>query len=601
MEKNLKESQLILQYALFQRIPQKRYSSSEDFSTLYSIADEAFSVCQKFLADGSPVLMGSNEESNQQASLFHTFEFSSRWKQIFMDDAITRWYIATRDFISDNCNNNDSGSADGNNYSSTIRMPSAMRYAYDWTTEGNRNKRIQGLEYLLEYGKVKINDNCTFQINEIERYDNEIEKKINRDNSWFGKKLSTINNSLNDRCAQHLEILKCEPVPRTGVYSGERKINRYSVKLGKLEYIAALAKPRSVEPLTAIPIVDGKQPATVNGEWTKSKYEKYLECCKTISLSLKSDRMKKADQIYAKAKLEEEFGLYLSNCLYKNIISINVDGSCPFNPSDVQKLADAFQLPNFFTRTLFVNSAFNDLKAELKRHASCDKCRKGYRYCDEQCPSFTEFEKMQNKKVCSHKRIDDDFFSILRSECLGSVVSKQTPSSPVYDSVYGWLELYKRAMYYLANFILPIYESIFIVALYNSIRIHFKSSKSAKQNAVSEHQILVEIFRYLGGYLNKEGIYDALEIPVEKEPHTKGNSYTTEELLDLVNTVSPDFSADYSEKEHDLYKACIQHSKRTAEIKAPISNRDLPKLFPHQSDLMKHAVLDFVGITTKTN
>lgn len=130
MEKNLKESQLILQYALFQRIPQKSYSSSEDFSTLYSIADEAFSVCQKFLADGSPVLMGSNEESNQQASLFHTFEFTSRWKQIFMDDAITRWYIATRDFISDNCNNNDSGSADGNNYSSTIRMPSAMRYAY---------------------------------------------------------------------------------------------------------------------------------------------------------------------------------------------------------------------------------------------------------------------------------------------------------------------------------------------------------------------------------------------------------------------------------------------------------------------------------------
>lgn len=606
MEKNLKESQLILQYALFQRIPQKSYSSSDDFSTLYSIADEAFSVCQKFLADGSPVLMGSNEESDPQSSLFHSFEFTARWKQIFMDDAVTKWYIAARDFISDNCiGGSDSeyyqkGSKESNNGSSMVRMPTAMRCAYDWSTE---DQRVQGLEYLLERGNVKISDNCTFQISKTEQYEDKINEKINRDNSWFGKKLKDINDSLGERCDRHLEILKYEPIPRTGMYSGERKMHKYSAKLGKLEYIAVLAELRSVRPLTAFFIEDGKRQAASNNEeeLTKTKYLKYLKCCKSISRSLKSDRMKKADQIYAKAKLEEEFGLYLSDCLYKNMTNISMNGGCPFNPRDVKKLADAFQLPNLFTRTLFVNSAFNDLKAELKRHASCDECRNGYRYCDDQCPHFAKLEKMNSKKVCSHKRIDNDFFSIVRSECLGSVVSKQTPSSPVYDSVYGWLELYKRAMYYLANFIFPIYESIFIVALYNSIRIHFKRSKSAKQNAVSEHQILVEIFRYLGGHLNKEGIYDALEIPVEKEPHTKGNSYTTEELLDLVNTVSPDFSADYSEKEHDLYKACIQHSKRTAEIKAPISNRDLPKLFPHQSDLMKHAVLDFVGITTKTN
>lgn len=616
MEKDLNETQMILQYALFQSIPNERYSPSDDFSTLHQIAEGAFSACQQFLADGSPMLMGSNEESNQQASLFHPFEFATRWKKILMDDAIVKWYITARDFIADNCMGSSGGSSngsdsndgnradnkkdsrDGNNYSSMVHMPTAMRCAYDWSTE---DQRVQGLEYLLELDEVKIDDNYTFQFSGIERYKPEIEKKINRDNSGFGKKLNAVNDSLEERCVRHLEILKCEPVPRTGVCSGERKINSYSVKLGKLEYIAVLAKLRSVEPLVAIPIADDKQPAAVNEELTKSKYEKYLESCKSISLSLKSDRMKKADQIYAKAKLEEEFGLYLIDCLYRNMTSIEVDGGCPFNPSDVKKLADAFQLPNLFTRTLFVNSAFNDLKAELKRHASCDNCRNGYRYCDKQCPYSIGLRNMKPKKECSHKRIDNDFFSIIRSECLGSVVSQQTPTSPVYDSVYGWLELYKRAIHYLANFIFPVYESIFIVALYNSIRMYLEKSASAEKSAVSEHQILVEIFRYLGGYLNKEGIYDALEIPSEKEPHKEGDPFTAEELLDFVNTVIPDFSANYSEKACDLYKACIQHSRCTAQIKAPISKRDLPKLFPHQSDLMKYTVLDFVGVTAKVH
>lgn len=619
MEKDLNETQMILQYALFQSIPNERYSPSDDFSTLHQIAEGAFSACQQFLAYGSPLLMGSNEESNQKTSLFHSFEFTTRWKNILMEDAIVKCYITARDFIADNCigssdgsiNGSDSdGSNEGNStdnkkdvgdsnyYSSMIHMPTAMRCAYDWSME---DQRIQGLEYLLERGKVKIDDNGTFQIHEITRYNPEIEKKINRDNSGFGKKLNSINDSLEGRCNQHLEILKCEPVPRTGVYSGERKLNSYSVKLGKLEYIAVLTKLRSVEPLVSIPIAGGKQTTITHEELTKFRYEKYLESCKKISLSLKSDRMKKADQIYAKAKLEEEFGLYLSDCLYKNMIRIEVDGACPFNPSDAKKLADAFQLPNIFTRTLFVNSAFNDLKAELKRHASCDNCRNGYRYCDKQCPYSIELGNMKPKKKCSHKRIDNDFFSIIRSECLGSVVSQQTPTSPVYDSVYEWLELYKRAIYYLANFVFPIYESNFIVALYNSIRMHLEKSVAEKKSAVSEHQIQVEIFRYLGGYLNKEGIYDALEIPGEKEPHKEGTPFTAEELLDFVNTVIPDFSAQYSEKASDLYKACIQHSRRTAQIKAPISKRDLPKLFPHQSDLMKYAVLDFVGITAKVH
>lgn len=619
MKKKLNETQRILQYTFFQGISDNQYSPPDNYSTLQQIAEGAFSACKQFLADGSPTLMGSNEASNQKTSLFHSFEFTARWKKILMEDAIVKCYITARDFIADNCigssdgsiNGSDSdGSNEGNStdnkkdvgdsnyYSSMIHMPTAMRCAYDWSTE---DQRIQGLEYLLERGDVKIDDNGTFQIHEITRYKPEIEKKINRDNSGFGKKLKSINDSLEGRCNQHLEILKHEPVPRTGVCSGEKELHSYSVKLGKLEYIAALAKLRSVEPLVAIPIADGKQTAIVNEEWTRFKYEKYLESCKKISLSLKSDRMKKADQIYTKAKLEEEFGLYLSDCLYKNMIRIELDGACPFNPSDAKKLADAFQLPNIFTRTLLVNSAFNDLKAELKRHASCDNCRKGYRYCDEQCPHSIELRNMKPKKKCSHKRIDNDFFSIIRSECLGSVVSQQTPTSPVYDSVYEWLELYKRAIYYLANFIFPIYESSFIVALYNSIRIHLKKSAAEKKSAVSEHQIQVEIFRYLGGYLNKEGIYDALEIPGEKEPHKEDTPFTAEELLDFVNTVIPDFSARYSEKSSDLYKACIQHSRRTAQIKAPISKRDLPKLFPHQADLMKYAVLDFVGITAKVH
>lgn len=616
MEKNLREAQKILQYALFQRVPEVHYSSQGNFTTLYLIADEAFSACQQFLADGNPVLMGSNEESDPQSSLFHSFEFTARWKQIFMDDAVTKWYIAARDFISDNCiGGSDSedyqkGSKEGNNDSSMVRMPTTMRCAYDWSTE---DQRVQGLEYLLERGNVKISDNCTFQISKTEQYEDKINEKINRDNSWFGKKLKDIDDSLGERCDRHLEILKYEPIPRTGMCSGERKMHKYSAKLGKLEYIAVLAELRSVRPLTAFFIEGGKrqaasnikdgkrQAASNNEELTKTKYLKYLECCKSILRSLKSDRMKKADQIYAKAKLEEEFGLYLSDCLYKNMTNISMDGGCPFNPHDVKKLADAFQLPNLFTRTLFVNSAFNDLKAELKRHASCDECRNGYRYCDDQCPHFAKLEKMNSKKVCSHKRIDNDFFSIVRSECLGSVVSQKTPTSPVYDSVYGWLELYKHAINYLANFIFPIYETIFIVALYNSIRAHFKKAKSTKQSKVSEHQILVEIFRYLGGYLNEEGIYDALEMPDERESHNKGYSASAEELLDLVNTVIPDFSADYSDKTRDLYKACIQYSRRTAEVKAPISNSDLPKLFPHQSDLMKYAVLDFIGITAKVH
>src|SRR5699024_7118490 len=116
--------------------------------------------------------------------------------------------------------------------------PTAMRCAYDWST---KDQRVQGLEYLLERGEVKVDDSCTFQIHEIARYEDDIEKKINRDNSGFGKKLKSINDSLEGRCNQHLEILKHEPVPRTGVCSGEKKLHSYSVKLGKLEYIAALA------------------------------------------------------------------------------------------------------------------------------------------------------------------------------------------------------------------------------------------------------------------------------------------------------------------------------------------------------------------------
>lgn len=88
MEKDLNETQMILQYALFRSIPNERYSSSDNFSTLHQIAEGAFSACQQFLADGSPLLMGSNEESNQKTSLFHSFEFTTRWKKLLMEDAI---------------------------------------------------------------------------------------------------------------------------------------------------------------------------------------------------------------------------------------------------------------------------------------------------------------------------------------------------------------------------------------------------------------------------------------------------------------------------------------------------------------------------------
>ena len=233
MKKKLNETQRILQYTFFQGIPDNQYSPPDNYSTLQQIAEGAFSACKQFLADGSPTLMGSNEASNQKTSLFHSFEFTARWKKILMEDAIVKCYITARDFIADNCigssdgsiNGSDSdGSNEGNStdnkkdvgdsnyYSSMIHMPTAMRCAYDWSTE---DQRIQGLEYLLERGEVKVDDSCTFQIHEIARYEDDIEKKINRDNSGFGKKLKSINDSLEGRCNQHLEILKCEPVPRT--------------------------------------------------------------------------------------------------------------------------------------------------------------------------------------------------------------------------------------------------------------------------------------------------------------------------------------------------------------------------------------------------
>ncbi len=574
-ERRLDETERILRYVLSANIPEAVSTETEDAASnvIDQIAKGAFSVCKHFLSDGVPVFMGTNSFDPSRESLFYPFEFSARWGKILREDAVVKWYIAARDHIILN------KGSDANSRG-MLKMPAAFKCAYDWTTPDHR---IQGLEYLIENDEVTITKEGKFQLKSISRYDDSVKKMINRDNAAFRRGLQAVDNAFKNTCKNHTSIVQQKTNRANGERANGTAVKHYYTQLGRLEYAAALRNVKSLGYLTQFPTVE---------KFTKKQYQKYLEACKDIVVALHSDRLKRADLLYTKAKLEEELGLYLGDCLYRNMSDIKLDGSCLFKPDDAKKLSDAFQLPNYFTRTLLVNSAFNDLKVELKRHRACDQNRDGHRSCDERCPNYKE---------CSYKRIDNDFFSLLRAGP-SVYLSKVLPTSPLYDSVYGWMELYGQMMYYLANFIFPLYESVFFVGLYRAVWkqcIEKPSSDNQHKAPQSDsprevrQKVREKIFKDLGNYINTNEIYDATE-------YSEQSDYPEDvELLRAVNTVMSEFNFErlgYLSETCELYRTCIRCSQQSPQIKAPISDRDLPRLLPQREALMQHLILEFMGI-----
>lgn len=576
-ERKLLEAHRIIRYVLSANIPEAVFTEDEDVSSdaIDQIAKGAFSACEHFLSNGAPVFMGTNPFDPSRESLFHPFEFSSRWGKILRDDAVVKWYIVARDHI---ILNNESKDSQGK-----LRMPKALKYAYDWTTPDHR---IQGLEYLIGNDEVTITKEGEFRPKEIRRYDDSTKKIINRDNTAFRKGLTAVDCAFGSTYKNHTNIIQEKTSRDNGERANGTPLKHYYVRLGKLEYAAALRSVKSLGHLTQVPTLE---------EFTKKQYQKYLEACQSIVIALHSDRMKRADLLYTKAKLEEELGFYLGNCLYRNMSDIKSDGSCLFKPDDAKKLSDAFQLPNYFTRTLLVNSAFNDLKAELKRHRACDQYRGGHRSCDEGCPNY---------KVCAYKRMDNDFFSLLRAESASVYLSKELPTNPLYDSIYGWMELYGQMVYYLANFIFPLYESVFFVGLYRAAQQHVKVTSPNIPREEIPQKVREEIFCRLGNYINTNEIYDATEAYTPKKSFEQSGVSKDVELLRAVNTVMPEFNFErlgYSSETCELYRVCIRYSQQSSLIKAPISDCDLPRLLPQREALMQHLVLEFMGTTGRAH
>lgn len=541
-------------------------------------ANEAFKICKFFLNQGDPHFFGI---ANQVAesfdtlntdpiiSLFSSVDFDVRWKKILLDDAVVYVYSMLRDIIVGK---------------SKVDASTALQCANVMNQPGE----LIGMEYLLNKETIVLDKNLRLKLKDKRDRSDQMKQYVTSHNMSYKNQLQNIDQI----------FLELFPWHERYVLKGKEDNPDY-LFLGNSEYAGML---RAVS--KKLKVLE-KMYSQGDDGFYNIHCQKYTSMCREMMDVLeKSTQLTQADILYAQYKMEKELNICLGDCLYQNITAL--EGKLQkklIGQRDIEALAQCAKLPNIFSRSLFIDSAFIALENILK----------------------------------SPELAQNDCFMQILSGLRGGMVTYGHQDAYSYP-IDVWMALYRRMVDYLADFLFPMYESIFMLLFYRSERIRVRTEldyeTSKHRNNTQAEQLLLErtfysMFRRLGKYLNEQDIDERYrnEEYLNRQETTKDNQtkqYLTEdeikedrkpcvkqEVLDplggkskqkafegLIRTC-PKFDDTEDRGQALKYKWCISNMKHQTETKMPLRLDDLNELIPDRETMWNHAILQIAKVSER--
>ena len=411
----------------------------------------------------------------------------------------------------------------------------ALRLTY-YNPEAKEHQ-VCGMEYLIDKGSLTIEEDFQLHANKNYPISDKLQKYLTSKNTAFKRQLENIDRNISKVYPSHRPSTAFCPQNCEKQKGGK-------IRLGNLEYGGALC---SVSKRLGI-----MEKICTQDPFYASDCKKYYGVCEDILGALDSKYLKRSDYLYAKYQMEATFHMGLCNCLYQEIESINQKNGRPlFENASIEKLAQCAKLPNVFSRNLFVSAAF-----------------------------YTLYDVLDSKKGA-----EPEFFSAIRSKLLGGFVTKAQKSGAYYDPVNDWLTRYNRMIDYFSDFIFPLYQSIFMVSLFRSMRQYLMQKEPQKNSGNKNYdgKILFNLTKYLRNYLDSKPIYDDV-----------GSTSKEKTTFAVLRQTPVNFAPDSIPKTMEsiqIYRRCVAYSRVEAQVNAPITFQDLDVLLPDKQELREHMIL----------
>ena len=539
----LKEFELGLKYSF--RIDISDYFSVSKKGPIVDAATGAFKICTFFLNQNAPHFFGianqvpeslSAPNTDPIFSLFSSVDFKNRWKKILLDDAVVSFYSLLRDIVVGQ---------------SKVDASTALQCA----NELDNPEKLLGMEYLLEKGTIVLDKNMKLSLKDKSDRSVQMRKYLISHNSSYRSQLKNID-----------KMLAYIPGHERFVIHDAIKTHE-DLYLGNAEYAGALrAVSKQLKILNKIYSQE-------DSKFYGTHCQKYaMMCQRLIEVPEQCEKLKKADILYAKYKMERELHICLSDCLYQNITALEMkQKSSMFGKRDIKELAQCVKLPNVFSRNLIVDSAFIALENILASPVSAQ----------------------------------NDFFSQILSELRGGGVTYG--NSDAYLSPFdAWMTLYRRMVDYLADFLFPLYESVFMLLLYRleMIRaekelddeIRKQKRKSKTKRSIQEYA-LYSVFKGLGQYLNEQDINKEVEKGIKQEVYDPIGGHSKQKTFEGIEKTHPKFSNTVDRNHVQKYKWCISTMTEKAVTAVPLGLADLNALIPDKEALWKHSILQVAKVS----
>lgn len=292
------------------------------------------------------------------------------------------------------------------------------------------------------------------------------------------------------------------------------------------------------------PIINSHKEGT---SFTLSRYEKYVQ---SISHLLSQIRIESIDQyinyerddnipkhclslsdkLYLRYQIEKLFAPVMIDCMYRNIKRTENTSNALDDQATINILSCCFNLPNVFTRQYLFQMAVDTLIYQTD----------------------TGFA-------------DSYFFTKYITEPTAIMLKARNRVDPLrlHDTLNTWIDRFKSFTNYLSHMLLPIYENLYFVTIWNSIRSRYPNK--------NETECIIHLYKLITQYLNNEDYVHILFSTEKTFWQITKDSYQSQDKSNLKpeHILKPNFIADNSINCRLYHKCILSHCIAAKQTSAP--------------------------------
>jgi len=538
--KKLRESENVLQYTLqlpFDKIKTPKftdYPSAESLSDFFeTLGESIYKECSYLFNQNNPNVFGSKTANVDDLSILSTK--NAFWEHIFMQDMILSSFDKLRKLIGGN-------------------IPLTSYYftkLFNYTNDGSTplNTKIYGLDYLTgatdkEHLNIDTNENSIIlkeslsaicSTTDLSPNGSNIEKNLKKKFEILKEfSLNSLILNLHDEkpiatnnkgCLLNLNIMEFFQL-----ILSRRKIKEIQ------DFNTCPDKIKEIQGFNICPIINIHKE---NKKFQFSHYNNYIQCviyllsqCKIESLDkyiacemiepIAEHNLSLSDKIYLRYQIEKIFAPIMIDSMYQNIANTIHTHNALNDQATINRLSSCFSLPNVFTRHYIFQMAVDTLT----------------KHSDEGFGDSYFFQKYIEVPTAAMTR----------------VYNSVDPFRP-HNALSIWLERYENFVKYLSHMLMPVYENLYFIKLWHSIRSTYPEKNEA--------ECIVALYKLLRQYLNNEDCVQKLlsteETFLEKEEN--------KEKKDKKNNLMPSFFL-HKKKNTSLYHQCILSQNITSKQEA---------------------------------